>query len=67
MQTINEPVSSASSFARPRPPGPPYPEMGVLASCRFDNTNLLAGAGSEVLKHETQGEIRKPEVRARDT
>jgi hypothetical protein len=32
---------AARSSARPRPPGPPYPESGVLSSFRFDNPNQL--------------------------
>ncbi len=36
-------------FARPRPPGPPYPETGVLASFRFDRTNLLSDSKSGLL------------------
>ena len=37
---------TGSAFARPRPPGPPYPEMGVLSSFNFDNTSLFTNASS---------------------
>jgi hypothetical protein len=31
--------SAGTALARPRPPGPPYPEAGILAAFRFDNAN----------------------------
>jgi len=40
---------AGSAVARPRPPGPPYPEIGVLTSFRFDSTNLLADSKSDLL------------------
>jgi hypothetical protein len=33
---------AGSAFARPRPPLPPSPEAGFLASFRFDRTNVLS-------------------------
>ena len=35
---------TGSAFARPRPPGPPYPETGVLTTLRFDNPNQITNA-----------------------
>jgi hypothetical protein len=36
--------------ARPRPPGPPYPEVGVLASFPFDNPNQFTNT-SQVIQN----------------